>query len=31
MAIKMSQFVNDHGFSILVNFPSKIRGVETDS
>lgn len=31
MAIKMSQFVNDNGFSVLVNFPSKIRGVGTDS
>ena len=31
MAIKMSQFVSDNGFSVLVNFPSKIRGVGTDS
>ncbi len=30
MAIKMSQFLNPNHFSILVNFPSKIRGVTSD-
>ena len=31
MAIKMSQFVFEDTFSILVNFPSKIKGVHNDS
>lgn len=31
MAIKMSQFVLKDTFSILVNFPSKIKGVHNDS
>ncbi len=31
MAIKMSQFVNPSGFSILVNFPAKLRGVINNS
>lgn len=30
MAIKMSQFLNPNNFSILVNFPSKIRGVTSN-
>ena len=31
MAIKMSEFVLEDTFSILVNFPSKIKGVHNDS
>ena len=31
MAIKMSQFVLDNTFSVLVNFPSKIKGVVNNS
>lgn len=31
MAIKMSEFVLEDTFSILVNFPSKIKGVQNDS
>lgn len=31
MAIKMSEFVLENTFSILVNFPSKIKGVHNDS
>mgnify|MGYP001852247837 FL=1 len=31
MAIKMSQFVLDNTFSVLLNFPSKIKGVVNNS
>ena len=31
MAIKMSQFVLDNTFSVLVNFHSKIKGVVNNS
>ena len=31
MAIKMSQFVLDNTFSVLVNFPSRIKGVVNNS
>ena len=31
MAIKMSQFVLNNAFSVLVNFPSKIKGVVNNS
>ena len=31
MAIQMSDFINKDGFSILVNFPTKIHGVTSDA
>lgn len=31
MAIKMSQFLNPNGFSILVNFPTRFSGVKNSS
>ena len=31
MAIQMSDFINKDGFSVLVNFPTKIHGVTSDA